>query len=248
MDSSTGARGNRRDIFVHVLTASGAAAGIIALQSIVSGNVRMGLVWLIVCQVLDGVDGPLARSYGMDQRRGMFDGRVLDLVVDYVTCAVVPSVLLIHVNLVRSSLTVATAGVILLTSALWFAKTDQETPDSWFNGFPASWNIVIPSMVILHAGEATVFVIVGFFCLLQLTNVKFPHVMKVRAMRRLTLSFTALYFLCFVLLSVDYPDGPAWARWVLLVTPAYLAGLVVWRTWKPHRSLLGCSVAPREGV
>ena len=227
---------------IHVLTASGAVAGLIALQKIIVGNVRAGLIWLIICQVLDGIDGPIARKYKIDEVQGTFDGRVLDLVVDYVTCAVVPSVLLIHVNLVRQAAAVPVAGVILLTSALWFAKTDQESADHWFSGFPASWNIVIPSMVILHAGETLVFLLVGFFCLLQLSSVKFPHVLKVVAMRRMTLSVTAFYFGCFVLLSGDYPNGPGWARFVLLVAPLYLALLIVWRTWRPARQILGCSI------
>lgn len=229
-------------MLIHVFTASGAVAGLIALQNIIDGNVRRGLMWLIVCQILDGVDGPIARNYGVDQTPGMIDGHVLDLVVDYVTCAVVPVALLVHTHLVRSSLAITVAGVILLTSALWFARTDQETPDAWFNGFPASWNIVIPSLLILHAGETRVLQLVGFFCVLQMTSVKFPHVMKARAMRRLTLAFTALYFGCFVLLSAEYPGGPGWARRVLLVAPLYLAGLVAWRTWAPHRRLFGQSV------
>ena len=43
---------------IHVLTASGAIAGLVALQNVVDGNIRAGLIWLIVYQVLDGVDGP----------------------------------------------------------------------------------------------------------------------------------------------------------------------------------------------
>lgn len=242
MTSSVQINGKQSENLVHVLTASGAVAGLVALQNIIAGNVRTALIWLIICQVLDGVDGPLARKYRIDQNQGTFDGRVLDLVVDYVTCAVVPAVLFIHVNLVRQSLSVAVAGVILLTSALWFAKTNQESVDHWFSGFPASWNIVIPSMVILHARESIVFLLVGFFCLLQMSNVKFPHVMKVVAMRRMTLLFTAVYFGCFVLLSVDYPNGPNWARRVLLVAPIYLALLITWRTWRPTQKVLGRTI------
>lgn len=236
-------RPRRSGMLIHVLTASGAVAGLVALQHIIDGDIRSGLLWLVVCQVLDGIDGPIARSYGLDAHDGMIDGHILDLVVDYVTCVVVPVVLLVHARLVRPSMMMWTAGLILLTSALWFARTDQETPDSWFNGFPASWNIVIPSLLILHAGEARVLQFVAFLCVLQMSAVKFPHVVRARAMRRTTLTVTVVYFGCLVLLSARYPGGPHWARTVLLVAPAYLALLVAWRTWAPHRRILGLWVS-----
>jgi hypothetical protein len=38
---------------LHVMTASGAAAGLLALQAVIDGNVRSALLWLLLCQVLD---------------------------------------------------------------------------------------------------------------------------------------------------------------------------------------------------
>ena len=227
---------------IHVMTASGAIAGLVALQNVIDGNIRGALIWLIICQVLDGVDGPIARRYSASEHASTIDGHVLDLVVDYVTCVVVPVALLVHTDLVPRSTTMAVAGLILLTGALWFAKTSQETEDSWFNGFPAGWNIVIPSFLIMHASHRTVTILTLFFCALQMTDIKFPHIMKARALRKVTLTFTALYFGCFIWLSAAYPNGPRWAHWVLVVTPAYLGLLVAWRTWAPEKRFLGQSV------
>ena len=234
---------------IHVLTASGAIAGLVALQNVIDGNIRGALLWLIACQVLDGIDGPIARRWSASETASSIDGHTLDLVVDYVTCVVVPVALLVHTGLVPRSTTMAVAGLILLTGALWFAKTDQETEDHWFNGFPAGWNIVIPSFLLLHASHRTVTILTLFFCALQMTDVKFPHILKARALRRLTVTLTALHFGCFIWLSATYPDGPRWARGVLVLTPAYLVLLVAWRTWAPHRTVLGRSVMPaRDAV
>lgn len=227
---------------IHVLTASGAIAGLVALQNVIDGNIRAALIWLIVCQVLDGVDGPIARRYSASEHAHRIDGHVLDLVVDFVTCVVVPVALLTQTRLVPRSATMWVAGLILLTSALWFAKTEQETPDAWFNGFPAGWNIVIPSFLILDASHRTVTILTVFFCALQMTDIKFPHILKAPAMRRVTLFFTTLYFGSFIWLSIAYPNGPRWAHWVLIVTPVYLGLLVAWRTWAPEKRLLGQSV------
>ena len=227
---------------IHVLTASGAVAGLFALQRVYDGHVRAALVWLIVCQVLDGIDGPIARRYDVSLHADHIDGHVLDLVVDFVTCVVVPTAILLKLHMVADHYATVVAGAILLTSALWFAKTDQETDDSWFNGFPAMWNIVIPSLLILGSSSRTVFIVSMAFCFLQLTDIQFPHIVKAPAMRRMTVAVTVVYFGCFIVLSVRYPDGPSWARSVLLVAPVYLLLLVLWRALAPHRRILGRSV------
>ena len=46
----------RAGYVLHVLTASGAAAGLVALQAVFNGQWREALLWLIVCQVLDGLE------------------------------------------------------------------------------------------------------------------------------------------------------------------------------------------------
>ncbi|MBU3689663.1 MAG: hypothetical protein B7C54_04350 [Acidimicrobiales bacterium mtb01] len=227
---------------VHLLTALGACTGLIALQRIVEGDIRSGLIWLIVCQILDGIDGPIARYYEIDSQSSRIDGRILDLLVDYVTCVVVPTVLLVKMHLVASEFTMLVAGSMLLSSVLWFARSDAETEDHWFRGFPAMWNIVIPSFLILRASETTVLLVTLGFCVLQLTNVEFPHIVRARAMRRLTVTVAVFYFFCFGWLSVTYPNGPGVLRSVILFAPLYMMFLVLWRTWAPHRTIVGRSV------
>jgi len=115
----------RTGFSIHVLTASGALAGLFALQSVIDGHIRAALLWLIVCQILDGIDGPIARKFDVGLHAPHIDGHVLDLVIDYVTCVVVPTVLLIRMEVVEPRFTMAISGLILVTSALWFARTDQ---------------------------------------------------------------------------------------------------------------------------
>ena len=120
-------------------SASGAAAGLLALQAIIDDNIRWALIWLVVCQVLDGLDGPIARRIDVVFTAPRVDGCVLDLIVDYVTCVVVPVMLLLRLELLPHEFQTLIACAVLLLSALWFARTDIETEDHWFNGFPAIW-------------------------------------------------------------------------------------------------------------
>lgn len=243
MTDTTTSHSQRRTGFgIHLLTATGAVAGLIALQSVVDGHIRTALLWLIACQVLDGIDGPIARKFNVEVHAPHIDGHVLDLVIDYVTCVVVPTVLMVRLDVVQPHLSMTIAGLILITSALWFARTDQETEDVWFNGFPAMWNIVIPSFIILGTSQRFAAVICVLFCASQLTTIKFPHLVRVRALRLPTYIVTVTYFSVFTWLSATYPDGPRWARDVVLIGPAYLAFVVVWRTWFPAMKLLSVSI------
>jgi len=226
----------RAGYVLHVLTASGAAAGLVALQAVFNSQWREALLWLIVCQVLDGLDGPIARKIDVTIHAPRIDGHVLDLVVDYLTCVVVPVALLARLEMLPLHYEVWVAGAIFITSALWFARIDQETDDHWFNGFPAVWNLVVPSFLILGASRQTVMIFSILLCALQLTTIKIPHLVRVGWMRKLTLPLTVIYLFDLTSLSWAYSDKsgshPNTLEVIILLGfPAYIAVLSVYRTW-----------------
>jgi phosphatidylcholine synthase len=218
------------------MTASGATAGLIALQAIFDSRWRDALLWLIFCQVLDGLDGPIARKLDVTIHAWRIDGHVLDLVVDYVTCVVVPIALLARLELLPQNYEIWVAGGILLTSALWFARTDQETHDHWFNGFPAAWNIVVPTFLILDLSAKEVLIASVVLAVIQLTNLKLPHLVRVVDFRNITLPLTVIYLVNLTALSWSYSDQNGSnpnliQRIILLGFPVYLGVLSIWRTW-----------------
>lgn len=237
MSTSYSANTSRRAGYVlHIITASGATAGLIALQAIFDGRWRAALLWLIFCQVLDGLDGPIARKLDVTIHAVRIDGHILDLVVDYVTCVVVPIALLARLELLPQNYETWVAGGILLTSALWFARTDQETEDHWFNGFPAAWNIVVPTFLILGLGPKEVLVASVLLAFSQLTTIKLPHLVRVEKFRSITLPFTVIYLINLAVLSWNYSDqngsNPNLIQKIILLGfPAYLGILSIWRTW-----------------
>jgi phosphatidylcholine synthase len=226
----------RAGYVLHVLTASGAAAGLVALQAVFNSQWREALLWLIVCQVLDGLDGPIARKIDVTIHAPRIDGHVLDLVVDYLTCVVVPVALLARLEMLPLHYEVWVAGAIFITSALWFARIDQEIDDHWFNGFPAVWNLVVPSFLILGASRQTVMIFSILLCALQLTTIKIPHLVRVGWMRKLTLPLTVIYLVNLTSLSWAYSDKsgshPNTLEVIILLGfPAYIAVLSIYRTW-----------------
>ena len=221
---------------LHVMTASGAAAGLLALQAVIDNNVRGALLWLLVCQVLDGLDGPIARKIDVVFNAPRVDGYVLDLIVDYVTCVVVPVALLIRLNMLPAEFQTLIASIVILLSALWFARTDIETDDHWFNGFPAVWNLAVPTFLIFDLSKQQVAVATVLLAVSQLTNIKFPHLVRVQKWRKITLPFGVLYTLTLLILSWNYSnqDGvqsSLVADIVMIAFPLYIGAISLLRTF-----------------
>ncbi len=183
-----------------------------------------------------GIDGPLARRINVEIHVLKIDGTVLDLVVDYVTCVIVPVAFLASVDLLPNNLEAALIALILLTSALWFARRDQETEDHWFNGFPGSWNIVIPSFILLEVSSNEIIFYTLVFSLLSLSNFKVPHLTRVKFLRAFTLPFSIVYLLNLTFLSWNYgvdinSNSKMMAQSVLLIFPAYILLISGYRTF-----------------
>lgn len=219
------------------MTASGAVAGLLALQAVIDNNIRGALIWLVVCQVLDGLDGPIARRIDVVIHAPRVDGYVLDLIVDYLTCVVVPVALLVRLELLPSEFQTLIAGLILLMSALWFARTDIETEDHWFNGFPAVWNLAVPTYLVLDLSENTVAIVTLVLCFSQLTMLKFPHIIRVATLRFVTLPFGTLYIATLFYLSWSYSNESGIkdsmvSTMIMILFPIYIAAISLWRTMK----------------
>lgn len=226
----------RAGYVIHVMTASGAVAGLMALQAVFNDSWRAALLWLIACQVLDGLDGPMARKFNVTIHAPIIDGHILDLVVDYLTCVVVPVALLARLELLPDHYETLVAGAIFLSSALWFARTDQETEDHWFNGFPAVWNLVVPTFLVFGSSSTVVMAVSLILCALQLTRFKIPHLVRVVPFRKITLPLTVIYLADLSILSWQYSDitgshPTLIEKYILFGFPLYIAGISIWRTW-----------------
>ena len=211
---------------IHLLTASGAALGMFALQSVINGDARGAMLWLVASQILDGLDGPIARRFDVQVHAPRIDGHVLDLVIDYVTCVVVPTIFMLQFHMLPARWEIAVAGLIFVSSALWFARPDLETDDFWFRGFPAVWNLAVATMFICNTGKVWVLVISIVLSLSQLTAFKIPHIVRAAWMRPVTLPFGTIYIAALVYLSDQYPVTDTGlttiCRGILIAFPAYV--------------------------
>ena len=220
---------------LHIVTASGVVAGMVALQAVIDGRLRDAMIWLLICQIVDGLDGPLARKIDIHINAPLIDGHILDLVVDYMTCVAVPVAFLARSGLLHRRSESIIATLILITSALWYARTDQETEDAWFNGFPSSWNLVVPTFLIVGATPTTVAVASIALIITQLTNFKIPHLVRVKEFQKTRIVLAILYLADLTYLSWNYKEDVSPAINIqmayLLIFPAVILILSIRRTW-----------------
>lgn len=223
---------------VHALTASGVIVGYVGLNSVIEGHARAGIIWLIVALILDGIDGPIARKLDVQGRIPTLNGNSLDLIVDYFTCAIVPVAFLYQFDIVPEHTSGPVGFTILFVSALWMARTDQEDEERWFNGFPAEWNMIIPSLFLLRYNVWVNLVICVVFCALTLSRVQFAHPVSVRERRSISLTFMTLWLGSMLWLAIAQRDVPV-IRAVLVVAPLWTIAQVILRAWSKR------SQAPR---
>jgi phosphatidylcholine synthase len=158
---------------VHLLTASGALVGMLALVSAIDHDYRRTFLWFVAATAIDAVDGWFARAARVKETVPHVDGAKLDDIVDYLTYVFVPAFVVWQAGIVPAAAAVPVAAAMLLSSLFGFSRTDAKTEDYFFTGFPSYWNIVVFYLMalgtspIVNAGvlvvlAALVFVPIGY--------------------------------------------------------------------------------------
>jgi len=209
--------------FVHVLTATGAVFAMLAMLAAVDEKWSLMFLWLVVAFGVDGIDGPLARKYDVKANAKIYDGVLLDLIIDYLTYVFVPAYALFKSGLLPGWPGWLVIIVITFTSALYFADSRMKTKDNSFSGFPGCWNMVV---LVLFATHPNYWIILAIVCMLAITMflpLKFVHPMRTERWRLLTvpMAFAWTGFAGWAAWVDFHPES--WALWGLIASSAYLA-------------------------
>ncbi len=160
---------------VHVLTACGAALALLALLAASHGNWPLMFLWLGVALVVDAIDGPIARAVKVSEVWPNWSGDTLDLVVDYTTYVFVPAYAVAAGGLMPDALAVPAAAAVAITGTLYFANREMKTPDNFFRGFPAVWNLVVFYLLLLRPTPVMAAATIALFAVLTFVPVRFVH-------------------------------------------------------------------------
>lgn len=219
--------------FVHIFTASGLLAGFMALLAIEARNWRSAMLWLLVCQFVDGVDGSLARWFKVKQVLPRMDGKSIDYVVDFATYAVIPAYFFFKAELAIPELNLACAFLILLVSAVYYGIDGMITDDYHFVGFPVLWNLFVFYVVFVFQFPPWLnTLMVLLFAILHFVPIKFAYPSRTHRLRKLTLFVTAVALVNILLISWIYPERSWGLTFSAILVMIYFGGLAIWVTFR----------------
>ncbi len=215
---------------LHGFTALGIVAAMLALRDVLVDRPGPAIAWLLITLLIDGVDGPIARALEVEKRVPGLDGFLLDLIIDYVTCVIVPACFMYQFGVVpQNNFGIAVLCVMVFTSAIWFARKDMMTEENWFRGFPAAWNIVGPLLFLLEARQSVGAVITLVLSALCLSNMPYPHIARARFLRPYTIVGATCWIGGVAVGAVTYPHDYEFMRVMLYVGSAYFIVLAAIR-------------------
>jgi phosphatidylcholine synthase len=198
---------------VHILTASGAGLGLLALLAAVERRWALMFLWLGIALIVDAVDGALARRLAVARLLPRWSGDVLDLVVDILTYVFVPAYAIVAGGILPEPVAVLLGLLIVMTGTLYFADTRMKSLDNYFLGFPAVWNAVAFYLFLLRPSQWLAAVAIVVLAALTFVPVPFVHPFRVVRLRLLNAALLAAWaVLAALALWHDLaPDG-----WVVL--------------------------------
>jgi phosphatidylcholine synthase len=211
---------------VHLFTASGALAGLLALLMATGGDLRAAALWMFAAIAIDSVDGTLARAVGVRRVLPGIDGRRLDDVVDFFNYALVPAVFLVAGGYLTH---VAWAALPVLASAYGFSQEKAKTDDGFFLGFPSYWNVLAIFAWLLQVSAPTCTAFVALFSVLVFVPFKYVYPSQLRVLKRTTAVLTAIAAAIVAYAIFDPERGRAlYLPWIALGYPVYYFGLSFW--------------------
>jgi phosphatidylcholine synthase len=222
---------------LHAYTASGTVLALLIVIAAIDGDAVRAL-WLgLAALVIDGTDGMIARRLRVKETIPWFDGARLDDIVDYLTYAFAPIVLLWTGDyLPHGAIGAVLAALPLLASSYQFCRVDAKTDDHFFLGFPSYWNVVAFYVVVLGLSPTATGIILLVCSILVFVPVKYVYPSRTKAFRSMNLLTTAIWLAAYALLLTQMPNPNPLVVAVSLAYLVYYGALSLYLTiWVPRR-------------
>lgn len=223
---------------VHVYTAIGSVLALLMVHFAYRGEVQTVLWLFLAAMVVDGTDGFLARHLDVKRVVPGIDGALLDNIVDYLTYAFAPMVLLwANGYLPDGALGAVVAAVPLLASCYQFCQTEAKTDDHFFVGFPSYWNIVAFYVVVLGLGPVATTVLLAVCAVGVFVPIRYLYPSRTERWWWPTMTLAVVWLALYAVLTATLPAPPFALVLLSLAYPLYYLALSLWLTTRRSRSL-----------
>jgi len=203
---------------VHVFTASGLLSAFMALVAIDNGDWKACWLWLVLCLVIDGVDGTFARMANVRAVLPQIEGKYIDYVIDFATYAIIPAFFFYKVEMTSESLMPFAIAVMLLSAALYYGKADMTGGEAYFVGFPVLWNMVVFLLFfVVDLSSFWNFMVVIFFGVLHFIPLKYAYPSQAKRFFWGHILFAILAGVGAMTILLYYPAVPDWSRYLVLI-------------------------------
>jgi phosphatidylcholine synthase len=211
-----------RAFSVHILTASGSFLAFLGVVAAAERRFVDMFWWLGLALLVDGIDGPIARKVRVKEVLPNWSGDTLDNIIDYVTYVLLPAFALYQSGMIGEPWSFVAAGMIVVSSAIYYADMGMKTDEYFFSGFPVVWNMVVFTLFVIDADAVTALTVVTVSVVLTFLPIHFLHPVRVKRLRLLNLAVFFLWcgFGGYALLL--HFQTPFWVMIGFVVTGIYL--------------------------
>lgn len=211
-----------RAFSVHILTASGSFLAFLALVAAAEHRFVPMWWWLGAALLVDGIDGPIARKVDVQAVLPNWSGVMLDNVIDYVTYVLLPAFALYESGMLGVPMSFIAAGLIVMSSAIYYADTGMKTAENFFSGFPVAWNMVVFTLFVVKPSQEVAFAVILISVLLTFLPIDFIHPVRVVRLRILNLAVFGVWAVLGVAALFMNFESPRWLVWCVVASGLYL--------------------------
>jgi phosphatidylcholine synthase len=211
-----------RAFSVHILTASGSFLAFLGVVAAAEHRFIDMFWWLGLALLVDGIDGPIARKVSVKEVLPNWSGDTLDNIIDYVTYVLLPAFALYQSGRIGEPWSFVAAGMIVVSSAIYYADTGMKTDEYFFSGFPVVWNMIVFTLFVIDASAITALSVVIVSVILTFLPINFLHPVRVQRLRPLNLAVFFLWSALGMYALLLHFVIPQWALVLFIISGIYL--------------------------
>ena len=211
-----------RAFSVHILTASGSFLAFLGVVAAAEHRFVDMFWWLGLALLVDGIDGPIARKVQVKEVLPNWSGDTLDNIIDYVTYVLLPAFALYQSGMIGEPWSFVAAGMIVVSSAIYYADMGMKTDEYFFSGFPVVWNMVVFTLFVIDASATTAMIIVTISVVLTFLPINFLHPVRVKRLRWLNMTVFLLWCALSGYSLLLHFQSPDWLIAGVVLTGIYL--------------------------
>ncbi len=123
-----------------------------------------------------------------------WSGDTLDNIIDYVTYVLLPAFALYQSGMIGEPWSFVAAGMIVVSSAIYYADMGMKTDEYFFSGFPVVWNMIVFTLFVIDAERHRPrLIVVIVSVVLTFLPINFLHPVRVKRLRPLNLGVFFLW-------------------------------------------------------